>query len=115
MSELSWLPDWLTHWADRYGNLRTGVPFFVLSFYIALECCGQFRLCRALPNLVWLLAAYVLFALVCGLEAIQFFLPQRSSTLADIAWGSAGILLGGIPLLFFRLYQSIRAEINGET
>ena len=99
LSEISWLPAWLSAWADIHGDLRTAVPFFMLSSYLALESWYGFRASRALPNLLWILGLYGLLGILGLTEFIQIWLPQRTASWADIAWGSAGALAGGWPLL----------------
>lgn len=99
LAEISWLPEWLGAWADKHGELRTGVPFFIVSSYIALESWYGFRASRALPPLMWALAVYGLLCVLGLTELIQIWLPQRTASWADIAWGSAGALAGGWPLL----------------
>ena len=71
----------------------------MLSTWLALEACWAFRLSRALPNLMWLLAVYGLLALLGITEFIQIWMPQRHASWGDIGWGCAGILAGGWPLL----------------
>ncbi|MGB0744363.1 MAG: hypothetical protein ACPGSB_07535, partial [Opitutales bacterium] len=84
LSEIAWFPDWLTLWADRNGNLRTALPFFILSFYIGLESCISFSLSRSLPALMWLLGFYGLFALLLLVEFAQLTMPNRYFSWSDI-------------------------------
>lgn len=100
LSELSWLPSWLGEWADAPGNgdRRTAIPFFLLSGYLAMECCLVFRASKARAHTVWLLGASGLLLLLGMMEGLQLILPTRSASAFDLAWGSFGILLGGLPL-----------------
>lgn len=105
LSEIGWLPDWLTHWADRHGELRTGVPFFVLSSYWALEVWWRFHLSASLPALLWLLGVYGLGALLGLTELIQIPMPNRHFSWGDISWGMVGSVLGGWPLLLRHAFR----------
>lgn len=108
LTEVGWLPHWLSQWAGagNNGERRTSVPFFVLSFYLACEAILSIKHCRALPFMLWGLAAYALFGLLCITEFVQIWLPQRTASWADIIWGSLGIIAGSLPLLF-RFYLGI--------
>lgn len=104
LREVSWLPGWLGAWADQHGDLRTGVPFFVLSSYFALEAWWTFRSFKYLPYVLWILGASGLLVLLGLAEVIQVWLPQRTASFGDIAWGSVGTIAGGWPLLFRRVW-----------
>ena len=96
--ELSWLPDWLSRWADRHGDFRTLIPYAAASSYIGLEACWIFRRSTSLPALIWLLAAYGLLALLCLTELIQIPLSRRTFSWLDLLWGGLGILSGVLPI-----------------
>jgi hypothetical protein len=104
LAEIAWLPDWLTKWADTHGELRTAVPFFVLSFYIGLEAWLAFPKSRSLPALIWLLGAYGLGALLLLVELLQIPMPDRHFTWGDIGFGLLGILSGGLPVFIRGLF-----------
>lgn len=112
MREISWLPAWLSGWADRNEDLRTAVPFCALSFYIALEALLVYRNEYYAAWLSWGIAAYGWFLLLCALELLQFTLVQRTASLADLAWGTAGILLGCLPILFGGILHSLRKKLR---
>jgi hypothetical protein len=110
MSELEWLPDWLAGWADRNGDLRTGVPFFVLSCYLGLEACLAFPKSRTLATLMWLLGFYPLLGLLFLVELAQIPLANRHFSWGDISFGSLGILLGAGPVFVRGLLLPDRQE-----
>ncbi|CAA6696205.1 MULTISPECIES: hypothetical protein [unclassified Lentimonas] len=105
LMEINWIPNWLSQWADANGNgeRRTSVPFFALSGYLTLEAMFAFKECRALPWMIWALAAYALFGLLCLTEFIQIWLPERTASWADIGWGTLGIAGGALPLVLREL------------
>jgi hypothetical protein len=98
LEELDWIPRWLSKWGDTHGELRTGVPFFVLSFYIGSEACLAFPKSRSLPALMWLLGFYGLMALLFLAELSQIPMAHRHFTWGDIGFGCLGIILGAAPV-----------------
>ena len=101
LREVCWLPEWLSAWADRHGELRTAVPYCAAGLLCPwllirnqAQPTGRSQLIghgRLAPSL-W--AAASLFALLLLTEGAQLVLPNRSASLADIAWGTLGIVVG---------------------
>lgn len=97
------MPSWLAHWADKHGQLRTGVPFLLLGLMIV----GLLKreLSRAGYWLVWCgLVGVVVLA-----EVGQLFLPRRHFDGMDIIWGGVGAALGlGVGIAVRRLLSKGR-------
>jgi hypothetical protein len=101
LREVCWLPEWLSAWADRHGELRTAVPYCAAGLLCPwllirnqARPTGRSQLIghgRLAPSL-W--AAASLFALLLLTEGAQLVLPNRVPSLADIAWGTLGIVVG---------------------
>jgi hypothetical protein len=101
LREVCWLPEWLSAWADRHGELRTAVPYCAAGLLCPwLLTRNQARPTgrshpighgRLAPSL-W--AAASLFALLLLTEGAQLVLPNRLASLADIALGTLGIVVG---------------------
>ena len=92
LNDVSWLPRWLAGWADRFGNLRTAVPFLLLGLL------GGYRLRKTqYPPRTWWGVWGALLALVTLVEVGQSFLPLRHCDWRDIAWGSVGAAAGMLP------------------
>jgi hypothetical protein len=101
LREVCWLPEWLSAWADRHGELRTAVPYCAAGLLCPwllirnqARPTGRSQLIghgRLVPSL-W--AATSLFALLLLTEGAQLVLPNRLASLADIAWGTLGIVAG---------------------
>jgi hypothetical protein len=101
LREVCWLPEWLSAWADRHGELRTAVPYCAAGLLCPwllirnqARPTGRSQLIghgRLAPSL-W--AAASLFALLLLTEGAQLVLPNRLASLADIAWGTLGIVVG---------------------
>lgn len=96
----SWLPDpdigrqpyfpgWLGEWTNKYGNLRTAVPFVFLG---ALSEFGLVKDPYQWKKRFSILA--LLFVLVFVAEIGQLFLTDRHFDYQDILWGVAGSLAG---------------------
>lgn len=88
MTELRWLPRWITALADRGPNIRTAAPFIPLAFLLVhgLACSGFKR-----PK-TWALG--LCLACVILAESGQLFLPGRHCDGWDVLWGGVGAILG---------------------
>jgi VanZ family protein len=101
LSEIVWLPRWLAVWADRHGDLRTGVPYLGMSLLISL-CITLYD--QALPSVLvpssarriafLVFSCGTLFALLVLTEIVQYWMPQRWARWQDVFWGGTGILVG---------------------
>ena len=92
LNDVPWLPRWLAGWADRFGNLRTAVPFFLLGLLAGNRLRQTHRARRT-----WWGVWGALLALVTLVEVGQYFLPRRHCDWRDIAWGAAGAAAGMLP------------------
>lgn len=82
LSELPWLPRWLSGWADQHGVARNTVAFFAFGV-VCFTLIG-----RGWPQAVLL----GVFATV--LEVVQIWIPHRFFDWHDIAASLLGLLLG---------------------
>jgi len=85
----SYFPAWLSQWTNKYGNLRTAVPF------VFLGAASEFGLVQY-PN-QWKKRSGILaflFGLVLVAEIGQLFLTHRHFDYQDILWGIAGSIAG---------------------
>lgn len=87
---LSFMPKWLIYWTDKYGRMRTAVPFIPISF-IAYAIWKDKKKKNLIFLALWLLA-------FCA-EFVQLFIPHRYFDLIDILWAVMGIILGRFLLL----------------
>ncbi|MEX0326542.1 MAG: hypothetical protein AB3N33_10705 [Puniceicoccaceae bacterium] len=95
MSEIIWIPGWLGQWADQNPDLRTSVPFFLLSLICPVAVgTGKQPSTNGL-NTRWLLAGYAAIAvLLVTSECSQYFIQTRFLSIGDILWGLFGIAAG---------------------
>jgi hypothetical protein len=87
LTEVGWIPRWLSQWADHHGVLRNAVAFLALGLFV-FTWVG-----RRLPHALALAA----FAIV--IEVPQIWLPQRVFDGRDI-----GASLGGIGLAWLLVW-----------
>ena len=81
------LPQWLLTWCNTYYNLRTAIPFVILSFLMTLKY-------KAMHVLI------ICLVLVTVAELGQYFIPKRFPDYRDILFGLLGTLFGVVIALF---------------
>ncbi|MEX0331316.1 MAG: hypothetical protein AB3N64_07845 [Puniceicoccaceae bacterium] len=95
MSEIIWIPDWLGQWADQNPDLRTSVPFFLLSVICPVAVGAGKQQSTAGLNARWLIASYAFIAvLLVTSECSQYFIHTRFLSVNDILWGFCGLAAG---------------------
>lgn len=87
LTEVGWIPRWLSQWADHHGVLRNAVAFLALGLFV-------FTWVGRRPPHALALAA---FAIV--IEVPQIWLPQRV-----FDWRDIGASLGGIGLAWLLVW-----------
>ena len=73
----TYLPQWLLNWCNTYYNLRTAIPFVILSFLMTLKY-------KAMHVLI------ICLVLLTVAELGQYFRPNRSPDYRDIFYGLLG-------------------------
>jgi hypothetical protein len=83
MSAVGWLPHFITHWADRHGQLCNLPAYAMLAIpFLAVAPGRLHRTC----------VVFSLAILVAGLEIVQLWIPTRCSDKWDVFWGWSGLL-----------------------
>jgi hypothetical protein len=83
MSAVGWLPHFITHWADRHGQLCNLPAYAMLAIpFLAVAPGRLHRTC----------VVFSLAILVAGLEIVQLWIPMRCSDKWDVFWGWSGLL-----------------------
>lgn len=95
VSDLSWIPKWLSEWADRNGNLRNLPAFAALTLVL-------------LWPLPWKHAGFFAALVAVTVESAQFFIAGRTFDWADIAWSLAGVTLVTLPAALFARFRTSR-------
>ena len=83
----TYLPQWLLTWCNTYYNLRTAIPFVILSFLMTLKYKARHVL-------------IICLVLVTIAELGQYFIPKRFPDYRDILFGLLGTLFGVVIALF---------------
>ena len=84
------LPQWFLNWCNTYYNLRTAIPFVILSFLMTLKY-------KAMNVLI------ICLVLVTVAELGQYFIPKRYPDYRDTLYGLLGTLFGiAIALSFLK-------------
>lgn len=92
MSKVSWIPDWLGRWADHDKPVfRTGVALFTLSVLVTFTIGWRGQ--KWTKARFWAVIVFCFGCLTLA-EFGQMFLPNRTTSLGDFVWGSAGIWVG---------------------
>ena len=102
LTQLGWMPHWLGEWADRFGRLRTGVPFVVIGLLAGL----LLRIFKRKP-IDWGLAFLFLTCVVMTAELGQSSLSLRVVDWQDVAWGMVGSAVGMGIIKFASLQCSV--------
>ena len=79
LSEVGWIPRWLSHWADHHGVLRNAVAFLALGLFVFASVGRR-------PRHGLALAAYAIV-----IEVPQIWLPQRVFDGRDIGASFGGL------------------------
>ena len=100
----TYLPLWLLNLSNTYFNLRTAIPFTVLSFLIeacySIESKPLFDTCK-IP--FWLINITIATVIVCLAEGGQFFITDRYPDLMDVTFGIFGSILGCVLFHIFNI------------
>ncbi len=102
---LSWLPDghlgketylpvWLLNWSNTYFNLRTAIPFAILSFLLGAWYSISTPIPLKIKSPFWVLNIGTASFIVCLAEGGQFFISHRHPDPRDVAYGILGSILG---------------------
>ena len=108
-----YLPTWLITWSNKYGNLRTGVPFIFLGSSLN-ALFGNDNLNGKTLSKAIILRSYIKITFSCSLivlivEIGQFFLPNRNPDLEDIFCGILGSQIGfAIHISLIKCYSYFR-------
>lgn len=111
LAEQPWIPGFVTYWADRNPNLRTAVPFFLISIPLPFTC-------RSWPTAVrfdlLFNRAVTVFFLLLGVEIMQLGIETRTFDFADIFFGSIGSLIGLLCGIAIWVFVTGHLDVDGE-
>jgi hypothetical protein len=103
-STVSWLPKFITHWADRHGQLCNFPAYGLLALpflFIAPDMRRQAQIVLGI------------FDLVALIEVIQFWIPTRVCDTGDVFWGWLGASVAwGIFGIFIALQKLFKMTFS---
>jgi glycopeptide antibiotics resistance protein len=95
------LPTWLLNWSNTYFNVRTAIPFTILSFLL----CAWHSVSTPIPLKIkipfWVVNIGTASFIVCLAEGGQFFISHRHPDPKDVVYGILGSILGCVLYYLF--------------
>ena len=95
MTMVSWIPKFISRWADAEPTFRNFPPYALATLLSTLTALTWIRPRTRSHGLLIILGMLCLWALLgTGLECAQLWLPYRKFDLLDITWSVVGALAG---------------------
>ena len=95
MTTVSWIPKFISRWADAEPTFRNFPPYALATLLSTLTALAWIRPRTRIHGLLIILGMLCLWALLgTGLECAQLWLPYRKFDLLDITWSVVGALAG---------------------
>jgi len=95
MTMVSWIPKFISRWADAEPTFRNFPPYALATLLSTLTALTWIRPRTRTHGLLIILGMLCLWALLgTGLECAQLWLPYRKFDLLDISWSVVGTLAG---------------------
>ena len=95
MTMVSWIPKFVSRWADAEPTFRNFPPYALATLLSTLTALTWIRPRTRSHGLLIILGMLCLWALLgTGLECAQLWLPYRKFDLLDITWSVVGALAG---------------------
>jgi hypothetical protein len=95
MTTVSWIPKYISRWADAEPTFRNFPPYAIATLLSTLTAMAWIRPCTRRQGLLVILGMLCLWTLLgTGLECAQLWLPYRKFDLLDITWSVVGALAG---------------------
>jgi hypothetical protein len=104
MTTVSWIPKFVSRWADAEPTFRNFPPYALATLLSTLTALTWIRPRTRTHGLLIILGMLCFWALLgTGLECAQLWLPYRKFDLLDIAWSVVGTLAGSALSLLWLL------------
>ena len=104
MTTVSWIPKFISRWADAEPTFRNFPPYALATLLSTLTALTWIRPHTRTHGLLIILGMLCLWTLLgTGLECAQLWLPYRKFDLLDITWSVVGTLAGSTLSLLWLL------------
>jgi VanZ family protein len=104
MTTVSWIPKFVSRWADAEPTFRNFPPYALATLLSTLTAMTWIKPRTRTHGLLIILGMLCLWALLgTGLECAQLWLPYRKFDLLDITWSVVGALAGSTLSLLWLL------------
>ena len=95
MTMVSWIPKFISRWADAEPTFRNFPPYALATLLSTLTAMTWIKPRTRTQGLLIILGMLCLWTLLgTGLECAQLWLPYRKFDLLDITWSVVGALAG---------------------
>ena len=95
MTTVSWIPEFISRWADAEPTFRNFPPYAIATLLSTLTALTWIRPRTRTHGLLMILGMLFFWTLLgTGLECVQLWLPYRKFDLLDITWSVVGALAG---------------------
>ena len=95
MTTVSWIPKFISRWADAEPTFRNFPPYAIATLLSTLTALTWIRPRTRTHSLLIILGMLCLWTLLgTGLECAQLWLTYRKFDLLDITWSVVGTLAG---------------------
>ena len=95
MTTVSWIPEFISRWADAEPTFRNFPPYAIATLLSTLTALTWIRPRTRTHGLLMILGMLFFWTLLgTGLECVQLWLPYRKFDLLDITWSVVGALTG---------------------
>ena len=95
MTMVSWIPKFISRWADAEPTFRNFPPYALATLLSTLTALTWIRPRTRTHGLLIILGMLCFWTLLgTGLECAQLWLPYRKFDLLDITWSVVGALAG---------------------
>jgi glycopeptide antibiotics resistance protein len=103
----TYLPLWILSWSNTYFNIRTAIPFIILSFMFEAWHTIKTPSVREKKVPFWTINMAISTIIVCLAEGGQFFILNRHPDFMDVIFGILGSILGCFLYYLLNIFKQL--------